>query len=48
MTWLLVRVFGMKKFTDVPFTGEIIGKKQGQFKNDKRKGAWFFATSMGI
>jgi len=29
-----------KKFTDVPFTGDITGKKKGSFKNGKKDGSW--------
>jgi len=29
-----------KKFTDVPFTGEVEGKEQGSFKDGKRDGRW--------
>ena len=30
-----------KKFTDVPFTGQVMGKKeQGSFKKGKREGPW--------
>ena len=29
-----------KKFTDVPFTGEVVGKEQGQFKDGKKHGKW--------
>ena len=29
-----------KKFTDVPFTGEVTGKEQGTFKNSKREGSY--------
>jgi antitoxin component YwqK of YwqJK toxin-antitoxin module len=29
-----------KKFTDVPFTGEVTGQRQGQFKDGRRDGAW--------
>ena len=29
-----------KKFTDVPFDGEVTGKGQGSFKNGKRDGSW--------
>ena len=38
----LVRREGLwyKKFTDVPFTGEVEGLNQGKFKNGKREGAW--------
>ena len=29
-----------KQFTDVPFTGEVTGDKQGSLKNGKKEGAW--------
>ena len=29
-----------KKFTDVPFTGQVEGKRQGSFKNGKHEGTW--------
>ena len=29
-----------KKFSDVPFTGEVTGQIQGSFKNGKRDGSW--------
>jgi hypothetical protein len=29
-----------KKFTEVPFTGKIIGRSQGAIKNGKEDGAW--------
>ncbi len=29
-----------KKFTDVPFTGNVTGKKQGSFRNGKKEGPW--------
>ena len=29
-----------KKFSDVPFTGEVEGREQGKFKNGKREGPW--------
>ena len=29
-----------KKFTDVPFTGEVTGQIQGSFKDGKRDGSW--------
>ena len=29
-----------KKFTDVPFTGQVEGKQQGSFKNGLREGSW--------
>jgi antitoxin component YwqK of YwqJK toxin-antitoxin module len=29
-----------KKFTEVPFTGEVTGKEQGSLKNGKKEGSW--------
>ena len=29
-----------KKFTDVPFTGTITGKSQGEIKNGRKDGSW--------
>ena len=29
-----------KKFTDVPFTGDVTGKSQGSFRNGKKHGPW--------
>ena len=29
-----------KKFTNVPFTGEISGEENGKFKNGKQDGEW--------
>ena len=29
-----------KKFTDVPFDGEVTGKEQGAFRDGKRNGPW--------
>ena len=29
-----------KKFTDIPFTGEISGRRNGKFKNGERNGLW--------
>ena len=31
-----------KKFTNVPFTGEISGEKNGSFKKGKKDGEWLF------
>ena len=36
-----------KKFTDVPFTGEVIGREQGKFKNGKKEGLWITYYSTG-
>ena len=32
--------FYYKKFSDLPFTGEIEGRFQGKFKNGKKEGYW--------
>ena len=29
-----------KKFTDVPFSGEVTGRQQGRFKNGTQEGPW--------
>ena len=29
-----------KKFTDVPFTGEVTGKEQGTYKDGNKDGPW--------
>jgi len=29
-----------KKFTDVPFTGEVTGEYQGSFRNGMKQGSW--------
>ena len=29
-----------KKFTEVPFTGDITGKRKGSYKNGKEDGSW--------
>ena len=29
-----------KKFTDVPFTGKVMGSERGSFKKGKREGPW--------
>ena len=36
-----------KQFTDVPFTGEITGKRQGSIKNGKKDGAWVYYSDSG-
>jgi len=36
-----------KKFTDVPFTGNITGTKQGKIKNGKKEGPWVFYRDNG-
>jgi len=38
--WILIPNWHSEKFTDVPFTGEITGREQGSFKNDKKEGSW--------
>ena len=37
-----------KKFTDVPFTGEVFGEESGIFKNGKRKGLWKYYFETGL
>ena len=37
-----------KKFSDVPFTGEVEGKWQGAFKNGKKYGEWKYYESSGV
>ncbi len=36
-----------KKFTDVPFTGEITGDTQGSIKHGRLEGEWFFYHDNG-
>ena len=36
-----------KKFTDVPFTGEITGKRQGSIKDGKKEGKWVYYYDNG-
>ena len=36
-----------KKFSDVPFTGEIEGREQGKFTNGKKEGPWFYYYPTG-
>ena len=36
-----------KKFTEVPFTGKIEGKRQGNFKNGRKEGSWVFYHDIG-
>ena len=31
-----------EKFTDVPFTGEVTGKRQGSMRNGMKEGEWKF------
>ena len=36
-----------KKFSDVPFTGEVTGLFQGKVKNGKREGPWVYYDENG-
>ena len=36
-----------KKFTDIPFTGEISGKESGKFKKGKKEGKWVYYHENG-
>ena len=36
-----------KKFTDIPFTGEISGKESGKFKKGKKEGEWIYYHKNG-
>jgi len=36
-----------KKFSDVPFTGEVEGESQGRFKNGKKDGPWTYYYNNG-
>ena len=45
--WILIPNWHSEKFTDVPFTGEITGREQGSFKNDKKEGAWVLLKEDG-
>jgi hypothetical protein len=36
-----------KKFTDVPFTGEVTGQEQGRVKDGKEVGLWVWYQSNG-
>ena len=36
-----------KKFTDVPFSGEVTGQGQGQIKDGKHEGIWLFYHDNG-
>ena len=36
-----------KKFTDVPFTGEVTGQRQGKLKNGKKEGPWVYYHKNG-
>ena len=37
-----------KKFTDVPFTGEISGRESGVFKDGKQDGLWKIYYENGL
>ena len=37
-----------KKFTDVPFTGEVMGRRKGKFKNGKKDGLWIIYHTNGV
>ena len=36
-----------QKFSDVPFTGEVTGRKQGSFKNGVKDGTWVVLNESG-
>ena len=36
-----------KKFTDIPFTGKVTGKKQGLFENGIKEGLWVYFHENG-
>jgi len=36
-----------KNFTNVPFTGTITGKSQGEIRNGKQDGSWVFYNENG-
>ena len=36
-----------KKFTDIPFTGEMTGKGQGKIRNGKKHGSWVWYYDNG-
>ena len=36
-----------KKFTDVPFSGEVEGTDQGKFKNGKKEASWMVYRTTG-
>ena len=36
-----------KKFSDIPFTGEVTGQEQGSFKNGKKDGSYKFYSDNG-
>ena len=37
-----------KKYSSKPYTGKVIGEKQGMMKNGKRQGEWLWYDSEGI
>ena len=39
--------FYYQKFTEVPFTGKVIGNQQGSIKNGQREGAWVYYCEDG-
>ena len=36
-----------KKFSDVPFTGKVVGKTQGSLRNGKNDGPWVYYWGNG-
>ena len=36
-----------KKFTDVPFSGQVKGKERGEFRKGKKEGKWTTYYSNG-
>ena len=36
-----------KKFSEIPFTGEVTGEQQGRMENGKKKGAWVYYHKNG-
>ena len=36
-----------EKFTDVPFTGKVTGRRQGSFESGKKDGAWVWYHENG-
>jgi hypothetical protein len=36
-----------KKFSDIPFSGDITGNPKGEFKNGKREGVWIWENKNG-
>jgi hypothetical protein len=39
-TLVIIDGIHFKKFTDVPFTGQVTGKNQGLLKEGKKQGSW--------